>query len=190
MVPRYTPPIRSAQTRALPLIWLISEGGALPDALPQATGVLLRGYDRTDRPARAAALARTCRARGLVLVIAGDWRLALDVGADGLHLPEWLVARPRLWRRARPDWIVTGAAHSRPAVWRARTARLDAVLISPVFPTASHPGARPLGPMGFAALARAADTLPVYALGGLTARRFERIAPMGAAGWAGISAFG
>jgi thiamine-phosphate pyrophosphorylase len=63
----------------------------------------------------------------------------------------------------------------------------DAVFVSPVFATASHPGAPTLGPMRFGLLAKRLP-LPVIALGGMDARRFRRLKPLGAHGWAAIDA--
>ena len=62
-----------------------------------------------------------------------------------------------------------------------RGGRADALVLSPVFATRSHPGAPPLGPLRFRLLARQAR-VPVIALGGMTARR---AAALGAA-WAAI----
>jgi thiamine-phosphate pyrophosphorylase len=62
------------------------------------------------------------------------------------------------------------------------------VLVSPVFATRSHPGARGLGPLRFGMLAQRAG-LPLIALGGMDRRRFARLAPLGAHGWAAIDAF-
>ena len=52
----------------------------------------------------------------------------------------------------------------------ALAARSDGIFLSPVFPTASHPGAITLGSAGFHALARL-SSVPVIALGGMTAAR-------------------
>ncbi|MDP6952898.1 MAG: thiamine phosphate synthase [Alphaproteobacteria bacterium] len=149
--------------------------------LPAGAAVLLRDYDALDRSQLAEDLARLCRRRRLVFLVAGDARLATAVGA-GLHLPQGLVARA-LRRRG----LVTAAAHDRPALVRAARAGADACLVSPVFPTASHPGARTLGPVRFAGLVRQAP-LPVYALGGIDARTARRLAGSGARGIAALGA--
>ncbi len=172
------------------------ESVRLPDpeaaiaALPRGSAVILRDYDATDRPARAASLARLCRRRRLRLLVAGDARLALAVGAQGLHLPEGLVRsgdrRWRLWRK--PGLLVTAAAHSPGAIARAQRAGVDAVLLAPVFETASHPGAPALGSLLFAAWTRK-TRIPVYALGGMTAARTRRLTGSGAAGIAAIGGF-
>lgn len=156
--------------------------------LPAGSAVILRDYGHPDRARLARDLAALCRRRRLLLLVAADARLAARVGADGLHLPEAEAHRARAWRRRRPAWLITAAAHSLPALWRARRAGADAALVGPVFATASHPGARPLGPVRFAALARLSP-LPVYALGGIDATTARRLNGTGAQGFAAIGAF-
>ena len=148
-------------------------------------GVVLRHYGAPEREALARRLAKICRRRGLLLLIAGDARLALRVGADGVHWPQHAVRRRR-FSRALPQ---TAAAHDLPALTAARRADIAAVLLSPVFPTASHPGARTLGAVRFAGLARRFPG-PVFALGGLDDRRLRRLrgGRSSLAGWAGIGA--
>ena len=59
------------------------------------------------------------------------------------------------------------------------------MLLSPVFPTRSHPAGRVLGPVRFRLLAARA-AMPVIALGGMSARRARQLHT---AHWAGIDAF-
>ena len=70
------------------------------------------------------------------------------------------------WRARHPDWIITSSAHSLRALMAAQA--LDAVFLSPVFATTSHPGHKPLTPVRAAFIAAPAR-VPVYALGGVTA---------------------
>lgn len=158
--------------------------------LPRGSAVILRDYGAPDRAARAASLAAMCHERGLRLLVGGDVRLALAVGAGGVHLPEDALRHGercwRLWRK--PGWIVTAAAHSPAAIARARRAGIDAVLLSPVFATASHPGATPLGPLLFAAWVRRGG-VPTYGLGGIEAATARKLAGSGAVGLAAISGF-
>jgi thiamine-phosphate pyrophosphorylase len=178
-----------------PLI-LITDADRLADPveavrrLPRGSAVLLRHYHDPLRPALARRLAAMCRQRGLRLLIAGDARLARAVGAGGLHLPEALVARgPRRWRLwRRKGWMVTAAAHSPAAVRAAAAAGVDAVLLSPVFATRSHPERAALGVLRFQAWARTSP-LPVYALGGIDARTAPRLLSTRAVGLAGIGGF-
>ena len=155
-------------------------------ALPMGSGVIFRHYSYPDRAKLAAALAALCRRRRLIFIVGGDARLALEVGAAGLHLRErdLLLPVPRFARRL----LVTAAVHSRRALIRARRAGADAVLLGPVFPTASHPGAPALGPLRFAAIVRRGG-LPIYALGGIGPGNARRLMGTGAAGIAALAAF-
>lgn len=158
---------------------------AIAARLPRGTGIILRDYGADDRERYAQRLAALARRQGLLLLIAGDARLAASLGAAGLHLPRRrLFARPPY---RRPDWIVTAAAHDRLALRRAGDIGVDAVLVSPVFATGSHPDATPLGPHRLARLIEEAS-LPVYALGGID-RQTMRALPPGLQGLAALSAF-
>ena len=88
----------------------------------------------------------------------------------------------------KPGWLVTAAAHSPQALVLARRAGADAALLSPVFPTASHPGAPALGLMRFASWCRCSP-IAVYALGGITSQNSRRLQGTGAKGIAGIGGF-
>jgi thiamine-phosphate pyrophosphorylase len=132
-------------------------------------------------------LVRAARRGGLLLLAGADPGLASRISADGVHLPERAAARARALVRARPGWIVTCAAHGPRAIVRARRAGADAVVLSPVFASASSSAGRPLGALRFARLVRMAR-LPVYALGGVGARTARRLAGSGAAGFAAVEA--
>jgi thiamine-phosphate pyrophosphorylase len=186
-------------TCRLPALVLVTDTARLPDPaaacrrLKRGAGVLLRHYDAPDRPLLAARLAALARARRLTLLVAGDWRLAAAVGAAGVHLPEGMARRGVLapllgWVRRRGR-LLTVAAHSPAALGRARRLGADAALLSPAFPTRSHPGAPAIGPLRFAAWARRAG-LPVIALGGVDAATAARLRACGAAGLAAVGALG
>lgn len=163
----------------MPSLVLVTDDRRLPDPapamarLPPGSGVLLRHYDAADRVALARRLAALARRKRLCLLVAGaDWRLAAAVGAAGVHLPEGVarsLADPglRLW--IRRGHVLSVACHDRAALARAAKLGADAALLSPVFATASHPGAATLGAGRFALWARAAR-LPVLALGGVNTR--------------------
>ncbi|OHC75571.1 MAG: hypothetical protein A3G18_04355 [Rhodospirillales bacterium RIFCSPLOWO2_12_FULL_58_28] len=165
----------------------------LPDPLPVAaalpcgSAVILRHYDAPDRSGLAHELAALCRRKHLRLLVAGDARLALAVGAAGLHLPEKQARQgPGTWQAwRRPDWIVTAAAHSPAALRQAARIGADAALLSPVFESAGHSELSPLGPLLFAAWRRSSP-LPVYALGGVSAATAPRLSISGCCGLAAI----
>jgi thiamine-phosphate pyrophosphorylase len=177
--------------RPWPSLWFLTDPRRTPDPLavverlPRGSGVIFRGFGAADASEVARALRRATRRRGLVLLIAQDWRLAAATGADGVHLPQrWMGLAPRL-RRARRGWLITGAAHNASAVVAGGRLKLDALLVSPVFASRSPSAGAPLGPVRFAALARLAK-VPVIALGGINSITAPRLAASGAAGLAAI----
>jgi thiamine-phosphate pyrophosphorylase len=179
MALRYSAAMRRRQT--LPPLWLVSDArndGVLEQALralPRGSGLVYRHYHLAPqaRAARFSALLRICRQRGLVAIWAGSARAARRQGADGCY-----GAAARIG--AGPGLLRLATVHTLREIAQAR--RADALLLSPVFATRSHPGGRALGPARFLLLARQAR-LPVLALGGMnraTARRLP------GCGWAAI----
>ena len=138
-------------------------------ALPRGSVVVVRARDAGRRRALAEGLYGLAR-----LLIADDPGLAEDMGTAGLHLPELRMREAGHWRARRPDWIITSSAHSLRALMH--VAHLDAVFLSPVFATTSHPGTKPLMPERAAMIAAQAQ-VPVYALGGVTVRNGVLLAP-------------
>jgi len=158
-------------------------------ALAAGSAVIMRHYDDADRAGLARRLIALCRPRHITVLIAGDARLALATGADGLHLPEaMLFNKPRAWRQGlRPSMLLSLAAHSSPGLERAAAAHADFALLSPLFPSKSHPDGVPIGILRFSAWASRAR-LPVFALGGVNSQNARRLSGSGAVGWAAIGA--
>lgn len=148
--------------------------------LPAGAAVVHRGFGRPEAADEAARLREATGAAGARLLIGLDLALALSVGADGLHLPERALDQAPEARRAGLA-LITGAAHSAEAAARAARAGVDAVVISPVFPTRSDSGGMPLGPDGVKRLAEQ-TALPAYALGGITATNAGDLADSGVCG--------
>lgn len=187
------------QTRAhlgggsLPRLIFVTDSRRTPDPvatilrLPPGSAVIFRHHELV--PLSRLALARVLRAattaRRVKLLIADDMRMALDVGADGVHFSERALQRAGTRLRKLPDWVVTAAAHSIPALRRAAQAGVTAALLSPVFATMSHPGVAPLGSLRFAAWVHS-SSIPVYGLGGITERNARRLRGSGAVGIAAI----
>lgn len=167
----------------------LAAAAALPGRARGRIAVILRHDGVAGRAALAARLSRLCRARGLGLLVARDGALALRLGA-GLHLAEGmsppLLFRLSRWRR-RPRPLLSIAAHGGGALAAAHRMGADLALLSPLFPTASHPGAPCLGTVRFARLARAAR-VPVAALGGMTADGVRAAARCGARAVAAVGA--
>jgi thiamine-phosphate pyrophosphorylase len=184
-----------AAVKLLPARFLLSDPARLPDpmpllrALPRGTALIFRPARDTHPVTQARALVRAGRRHGVPVLVSGSVRLMLASGAAGLHAPEKNAARliPSA-RAAKQEALVTMSAHGQRALAAAARLKPDAVLVSPVFPTASHPGRKTLGPLRFAALVRAAR-IPVFALGGVTPKTERRLTGSGASGTAAIGAF-
>lgn len=191
----------SARTASVPMI-AMTDAQRLPDPeqalhlLPSGSALIWRAYDIEPDAGSLRRLAAMARGKGCLLLLAGHPRLLMRMRADGLHLPERMLGR-RFENgyvlspvNFPPGLSVTAACHSERAIRAAAEMRLQAVLISPVFPTRSHPGARPFGVVRFAQLAKLARSLGLapYALGGIeSAADIRRLKETGAAGVAGIS---
>jgi len=162
--------------QTFPDLWLISDArndARLEDALrrlPRGSGFIYRHYHLPDgeRVARWFALARIARARGHVVILADSAMTAREWGADGIY------GAPRALYPTR-DLLTLATAHSLAEIGLANRMRADAVLLSPVFATRSHPDARALGPVRFRLLAAHAR-MPVIALGGMTPHTARRLA--------------
>ena len=165
----------------LPPLVLMTDDERLADplaaarALPRGSMVVVRSRDG----ARRAELARAMQTlSALIVLVADDQELA--AGADGLHLPERRAGEAAHWRARHPRWIITAAAHGP----RGSDANLDALFLSPVFVTASHPERAALSAVRANAIARGLST-PVYALGGIDAGNARLLN-----GFVGIAAIG
>ena len=171
--------MRHARGRALPAIVLMTDDQRAVDwlaavaALPRSSAVIVRHRDGAQRERLARQLRPLCRARGVALLVADDAALAVRVGADGVHLPERYVAKLPGVRARNKRWLITCAAHNAAAVRRSRALRADAVFVSPVFATASHPERAGLGVVRFAALT--AERARIYALGGVDTKTIRRL---------------
>jgi thiamine-phosphate pyrophosphorylase len=157
----------AARTSIIPPLWLFTDSQRLPDPrasvarLPKGlAGVVLRHDDHPNRLGLGRDLARICKARRLLLVVAGDVRLAAALRA-GAHL-----RRGRWPGPARTRGVITSSAHGFADLRRAYWAGASLAFLSPAFATASHPGAPSLGPVRWSLLARGAP-IAVAALGGI-----------------------
>ena len=158
----------------------------MPSSIPKGAALLLRIalIPKAQRLPLAEKAACFARQKGFTLLIGGDPHLARRIRAHGAHYREAdLAAQGRRARAAPPHWLITAACHSPQALRRAKEAGAHAALLSPVFPTPSHPGVPALGVVRFARMTKDAP-LPVYALGGVGMEGFQRLSQTGAIGWA------
>lgn len=160
----------------IPRIWLMTDPRmgeglwAALERLPRGAGVVVRHYGAANRDDLIRKVAKVARRKNLLLVV------AQGVGRQNVHNGR------RQWRGG----LQTAAAHSRREAVAAVRGGADALFLSPVFATRSHPGAKSLGRVRFGLIAQGLG-VPVIALGGMDARRAKSLP--GAYGWAGIDAW-
>jgi thiamine-phosphate pyrophosphorylase len=132
--------------------------------------------DTARRRTEAQALAQLCRRHGVPLIINDDLELALEVGAEGLHLGiedgDFAAARARL-----PGRILGASCYDRlELARRAVAAGADYVAFGSVFASPTKPGAvrAPLALFGH-------DLgVPKVAIGGITAENAPQLVAAGA----------
>ena len=158
--------------------------------LPAGSAVLFRHYRFPARKNLALALRTLCDTRSLYFIVSNDVDLALEVAADGLHLPEYRLKEANRdihkWRQFGEGFL-TAAIHSPKALINALRLEVDAAFLSPVFISASHPNKRPLGLMRFIKICNS-TRLPIYALGGINEISARRLAGSGAVGFGAVGA--
>lgn len=135
----------------------------------------------------AVALLRLARAQESRLLLNAEPELALELGADGVHLNARRLQSTSALPNRPADFLVAASVHNAEELARAEQLGVDFVVISPVRPTTSHPGRAAMGWSGFEAL-RAQSDLPAYALGGMAVHDADAARRLGALGVAGISA--
>lgn len=169
-----------------PSSWLLTDerqGDALWPALrrlPRGSGVVVRHYslNEMDRRKLITRILGLARARGLIVLLSGT--TAEATRADGIYLGSPTKTRMGL--------ATAMGVHDLKEIRQAERAGATLVMLSPLFPTRSHPAKRALGIPRFVALTRATH-LPVVALGGVDAHHTQLLDRIGAYGWAGIDAF-
>jgi len=156
-------------------------------AAPNVAGFAVQLRDRTNRTDEellpfAMRLREITARHGALLVVNRRVELARRIGADGIHAP---VSETETETESESAWR-SAPAHSDRDVQNARIARVDAVLVSPIFSTPGKGHAR-----GIAAIASARSIAPglqIIALGGVDPANARSCFAAGASGVAVIRA--
>ncbi len=182
----------------LPSVYAITDGARYGAAtmlakLEQALAAGIRLVQLRERQLSAAeyldcaiAAVALCRRYDAQVLVNADPGVVAECGADGVHLSaarlRGLSERPL----AKGKWVAASCHDAAELVHAARIGA-DFVVLSPVQPTRSHPGAAALGWDGFRELCAHANR-PVYALGGMQAGDLARAWAAGGQGVAVVSA--
>jgi thiamine-phosphate pyrophosphorylase len=122
-----------------------------------------------------------------LLIVNTRLDVALVCGADGVHLPERGPSVAATRRLAGDGFIIGRSVHSAEEAAKAQEEGADYVQVGAIFPSRSHPGQTPAGP-GLLESVAARVTIPIVAVGGITAGNVGQVMQAGARGVAVISA--
>ena len=136
---------------------------------------------------RAQDVREVCDRYGVPLIVDDDWRTAFAAGAAGVHLGAE-DAPPEVVRQATNEHFVIGVTAKTVAqAKRAEAAGADYLGVGAVFPSPTKPDAIRITPDLLREIA-ASVSIPVVAIGGITADNIHTLNGCGAAGAAVVSA--
>lgn len=181
--------------RKIPKLYLMTDSKRLADPrahiarMPKGSALIVRGFSSYEKEKIILNNNSLCIKHKVSLLVSDDLNLAIKYHLDGVHLSEKKLMRYRNGsphvRRPWKNFIVTAACHSPKALRLAARLKVDAAFYSPVFKTASHPQANPVGRFRFIQ-ARHQTAVRLIALGGITLKTARQIHKH-AYGFAGIS---
>lgn len=141
-----------------------------------------------DKEALARQLQRLCRAYGVPFIVNDDVELALAIDADGVHVGQD-DEDARCVREKIGDKILGVSAHNVEEAMAAVDAGADYLGVGPIYPTSSKEDAKEAqGPDVLRRLREAGITIPIVAIGGITAANAKTVVEAGADGVSVISA--
>jgi thiamine-phosphate pyrophosphorylase len=139
-----------------------------------------KSADEVSRRARAARLLALCRARGVPLIINDDLELALEIGADGVHLGRDDAGLAAARARLGQERLLGASCYDRiELALSARKSGADYVAFGSAFASATKPAAVS-APLALYREAKARLDVPVVAIGGITPENAGEVIDAGA----------
>jgi thiamine-phosphate pyrophosphorylase len=156
-----------------------------------ATAVQLRAPELEDRPRELLGVAREiadlCRRHGVLFIVNDIIDVALESGADGVHLGQG-DELDGVTDKLDPEKVLGASVETPEQAREAERLGADYLGVT-VFSTATKPEARPVGLEGLRVIV-VATPLPVVGIGGIDASNARDVLSAGAAGVAVVSAVG
>lgn len=135
----------------------------------------------------ASSVSKICEKNCVDLFINTNVKVAIDVGAAGVHLPDIDVSVEEVRIQSDRELIVGCSIHDITAAKKREFEGADFVTYSPIYPVISKPEYGPVvGVENLAVLVKQV-TIPVYALGGITPGNVGECLNAGASGVAVMS---
>lgn len=138
-----------------------------------------KSADAERRHAEASMLVRVCRRYAVPIIVNDDVELALEVGADGVHLGRDDEALAAARSRLGPDFVIGVSCYDQVALAEtAEAGGADYVAFGSMFPSATKPDATPAG-IAVIEQARPRVRVPIVAIGGITPQNSESLLDAG-----------
>lgn len=132
-------------------------------------------------------ISELCKTNNAYLFINTNVKVAMDVGAAGIHLPDSGVSVDYVKAQSESHFLIGCSTHSVDTAKKRETEGADFITYSPIYPTASKPEYGPAVGVGNLEKLAKQVNLPVFALGGITPARVGECLRAGASGVAVMS---
>ena len=163
-------------------LYLVVEPAAEAVLAPALTGgvdmVQLRDKQRADLGA-ARRFRSICDEHGALLIVNDHPELALECGADGVHVGQDDMPLPAARALVGPDMLIGISTHSPDQVDAAERSEADYLGVGPVFATATKPLVEPVG-LDLVRHAAGHARKPWFAIGGIDAENAAEVVAAGA----------
>lgn len=184
--------------KALPHLFFFSDRRQFSDIFATikllknaSAAIIIREYDldRKDRGEFAKKIIKIAKSKSLPVLIGKDLKLALELGADGVHFSD----HDQKWYKfkkipLKKNFIFTCSIHAEDSLRKAEISGFDAIFYSPIFTTKTHPNQKPAGVKALTKIALKSK-IPLYALGGITPDNIRQLRACKINGIGGISIF-
>ncbi len=153
------------------------------------SAIQLREKDLSDAEyiKLAESLCKLCHTYSAQLFINSRIEIAMEVGADGLHLPGDSASIEKVIEQTNGCFIIGSSVHTLTEAKQRETEGADFITYSPIYPTLSKPDYGPtVGVEGLRNITEGVN-IPVFALGGITPERVSECCDAGAYGVAVMS---
>ncbi|MDY0294072.1 MAG: thiamine phosphate synthase [Candidatus Methanomethylophilaceae archaeon] len=153
-----------------------------------AVQLRMKGSSREEMTAQALEIAALTGGYGAFFIVNDDLEVALASGADGVHIGQGDMSLEEARARAGESFIIGVSVSCLEEALEAEEDGADYIGFGPVFETSSKPDAG--APLGLDALQEvcSAVSIPVVAIGGISADNMRQVIAAGADGIAVISA--
>lgn len=134
-------------------------------------------------------LLAVCQSRSIPFIVNDDVELALQIGADGVHIGQGDEPASEVKKKLPPHMVVGVSAKTPAEAEQAVQDKADYIGTGPMYATTSKEDADdPIGPEGIQDLRKFGITIPIVGIGGITEANAVRVLKAGADGVSLISA--